>query len=135
MESGRRTSVGVRPQHVPGAAHRVEQPRVPRAVDLAAQVADVDVHDVALGVEVQSPHVLGEHRTREDASGIAQEVLEERVLARGELDAPAAADRKSTRLNSSHGYISYAVFCLKKKKMKNYNTTQELQHAAVQLDL
>src|SRR2546422_5064000 len=27
-------------------------------------------------------------------------------------------DRKSTRLNSSHGYISYAVFCLKKKKTK-----------------
>src|SRR5687768_18008348 len=27
-----------------------------------------------------------------------------------------AVDRKSTRLNSSHGYISYAVFCLKKKK-------------------
>src|SRR2546422_4416815 len=27
-------------------------------------------------------------------------------------------DRKSTRLNSSHGYISYAVFCLKKKKQK-----------------
>src|SRR5216684_6901938 len=30
-------------------------------------------------------------------------------------------DRKSTRLNSSHGYISYAVFCLKKKKTKNPN--------------
>src|SRR2546429_2275207 len=30
--------------------------------------------------------------------------------------AVAAPDRKSTRLNSSHGYISYAVFCLKKKK-------------------
>src|SRR2546422_6770130 len=29
---------------------------------------------------------------------------------------PNDADRKSTRLNSSHGYISYAVFCLKKKK-------------------
>src|SRR2546422_1683102 len=28
----------------------------------------------------------------------------------------AQSDRKSTRLNSSHGYISYAVFCLKKKK-------------------
>src|SRR2546422_5653897 len=28
---------------------------------------------------------------------------------------PASGDRKSTRLNSSHGYISYAVFCLKKK--------------------
>src|SRR2546422_7725635 len=30
-------------------------------------------------------------------------------------------DRKSTRLNSSHGYISYAVFCLKKKKKKKIN--------------
>src|SRR2546422_1634102 len=29
-------------------------------------------------------------------------------------------DRKSTRLNSSHGYISYAVFCLKKKKKKTH---------------
>src|SRR2546429_2043480 len=28
-------------------------------------------------------------------------------------------DRKSTRLNSSHGYISYAVFCLKKKKIQD----------------
>src|SRR2546422_6070637 len=31
-------------------------------------------------------------------------------------------DRKSTRLNSSHGYISYAVFCLKKKKNKQRRT-------------
>src|SRR2546422_3557775 len=34
-------------------------------------------------------------------------------------------DRKSTRLNSSHGYISYAVFCLKKKKKKKVNRTYE----------
>src|SRR2546429_3519290 len=32
-------------------------------------------------------------------------------------------DRKSTRLNSSHGYISYAVFCLKKKKNTNRFTS------------
>src|SRR2546422_6128775 len=32
-------------------------------------------------------------------------------------------DRKSTRLNSSHGYISYAVFCLKKKKNRKHNAT------------
>src|SRR2546422_3161592 len=32
------------------------------------------------------------------------------------VDPEAGRDRKSTRLNSSHGYISYAVFCLKKKK-------------------
>src|SRR2546429_5945679 len=43
--------------------------------------------------------------------------------ARGRRIAPASPehsllDRKSTRLNSSHGYISYAVFCLKKKKTK-----------------
>src|SRR2546422_5118149 len=31
-------------------------------------------------------------------------------------------DRKSTRLNSSHGYISYAVFCLKKKKKTDINS-------------
>src|SRR2546422_7004721 len=33
-------------------------------------------------------------------------------------------DRKSTRLNSSHGYISYAVFCLKKKKSKSEHACQ-----------
>src|SRR5256884_369614 len=32
-------------------------------------------------------------------------------------------DRKSTRLNSSHGYISYAVFCLKKKKNRDMHNT------------
>src|SRR2546422_4082133 len=36
---------------------------------------------------------------------------------------PARRDRKSTRLNSSHGYISYAVFCLKKKKPALQHTT------------
>src|SRR2546422_5369167 len=38
----------------------------------------------------------------------------------------AAVDRKSTRLNSSHGYISYAVFCLKKKKKKQTHTLHEI---------
>src|SRR2546422_7678493 len=36
--------------------------------------------------------------------------------AGGALRRARGLDRKSTRLNSSHGYISYAVFCLKKKK-------------------
>src|SRR2546429_6752323 len=40
------------------------------------------------------------------------------ILAVGAADADLdLGDRKSTRLNSSHGYISYAVFCLKKKKI------------------
>src|SRR2546429_1600144 len=41
-----------------------------------------------------------------------------RQLLGGGPYAESLQDRKSTRLNSSHGYISYAVFCLKKKKKK-----------------
>src|SRR3989449_6758992 len=39
---------------------------------------------------------------------------------------PHVGDRKSTRLNSSHGYISYAVFCLKKKTTRKHATTRTL---------
>src|ERR1039457_7299579 len=38
---------------------------------------------------------------------------------------PRSLDRKSTRLNSSHPVISYAVFCLKKKKKQIHRTTTE----------
>src|SRR5690349_22089105 len=40
----------------------------------------------------------------------------------------AKADRKSTRLNSSHVEISYAVFCLKKKKKYKENKIETLNH-------
>src|SRR5687768_18259232 len=49
------------------------------------------------------------------------EIAEGRDMDVLEIDAAThtgVEDRKSTRLNSSHGYISYAVFCLKKKKKK-----------------
>src|SRR2546430_9029803 len=39
----------------------------------------------------------------------------------GSAETTSALDRKSTRLNSSHSQISYAVFCLKKKKKKAYS--------------
>src|SRR3712207_7838966 len=39
-----------------------------------------------------------------------------------------AVDRKSTRLNSSHANISYAVFCLKKKKKKNTTDHTPVPH-------
>src|SRR2546422_6846826 len=46
--------------------------------------------------------------------------LEGRLVRSAVLgSAQRAEDRKSTRLNSSHGYISYAVFCLKKKKKQH----------------
>src|SRR5690606_42020816 len=56
-----------------------------------------------------------------EGAGEAEPGLERRVLV-GDVVAPVpvrllqAQDRKSTRLNSSHVKISYAVFCLKKKK-------------------
>src|SRR2546429_7183224 len=61
------------------------------------------------------------------------------TLRRGGSALPAVAvgtkmghllDRKSTRLNSSHGYISYAVFCLKKKKIKLDRPVQTLLHVS-----
>src|SRR2546422_2394494 len=65
--------------------------------------------------------------TSEDQDAVIYDLPVKRIpdriyLVRGQkvmlsLDlAELYGDRKSTRLNSSHGYISYAVFCLKKKK-------------------
>src|SRR5687768_17996662 len=65
---------------------------------------------------------LGDRRRRD--------VLDLGQLAEGErtVTLDRGQDRKSTRLNSSHGYISYAVFCLKKK---NTNTSEHrLQSSA-----
>src|SRR2546422_5344766 len=42
-------------------------------------------------------------------------------------------DRKSTRLNSSHGYISYAVFCLKKKKKQKKIKYSEIHTISIQM--
>src|SRR2546422_8192069 len=44
------------------------------------------------------------------------------------LTVASSTDRKSTRLNSSHGYISYAVFCLKKKKTRAGSEASAYQH-------
>src|SRR2546429_5361826 len=53
-------------------------------------------------------------------AGVTQDqIVEHYQSIRAALPVPIFVDRKSTRLNSSHGYISYAVFCLKKKKTKH----------------
>src|SRR2546429_2629408 len=46
----------------------------------------------------------------------------------------SGGDRKSTRLNSSHGYISYAVFCLKKKKNQSALDLPRLKDGDVATD-
>src|SRR2546422_4655457 len=55
-------------------------------------------------------HAHVEHRVHLDRDVVARDDILRRDIDRHH------SDRKSTRLNSSHGYISYAVFCLKKKK-------------------
>src|SRR5438128_8191207 len=55
-------------------------------------------------------------RAREGGGGVRIRRGREALRARRMRTPPPPSDRKSTRLNSSHGSISYAVFCLKKKK-------------------
>src|SRR2546430_9930152 len=50
------------------------------------------------------------------------EPLERRSSSPRTRDRRSSGDRKSTRLNSSHSQISYAVFCLKKKKATGHST-------------
>src|SRR3712207_8918762 len=70
-------------------------------------------------------HGLGLARDREpdDRPGVSLR----RCLELGALVRRGVRDRKSTRLNSSHANISYAVFCLKKKK-KPQPTTHKSMH-------
>src|SRR2546430_7559675 len=51
-----------------------------------------------------------------EVAGARRDPLGRGRLVDDEVQKPDPADRKSTRLNSSHSQISYAVFCLKKKK-------------------
>src|SRR5205809_5565300 len=72
----------------------------------------------------QAHRAPGRPSDRDDAPGergnsfpsVALEREPEMILA---VEALLLQDRKSTRLNSSHGYSSYAVFCLKKKKCQH----------------
>src|SRR5438132_4839846 len=52
-------------------------------------------------------------------------------VPRSARSAPSARDRKSTRLNSSHTVISYAVFCLKKKKKKNSTVARKTEYVNI----
>src|SRR2546422_3021754 len=99
--------------------------------------AEDGIRDVAVtGVQTCALPILGHPAARDEIDAIHSHQAErpgdlvgeerrsvEQARVCGELRIPGrsedAADRKSTRLNSSHGYISYAVFCLKKKKKEN----------------
>src|SRR2546430_5997860 len=63
-----------------------------------------------------------------DAHGV---VHGERTRPNCPCDDGTGADRKSTRLNSSHSQISYAVFCLKKKKTQQVSTPHHLERVTL----
>src|SRR5688572_31473641 len=67
-------------------------------------------------VEQELGLLNGLQRLRELAAAQLPLCLIQKRLGLGHVGLGADADRKSTRLNSSHSQISYAVFCLKKKK-------------------
>src|SRR5688572_32322619 len=64
-----------------------------------------------------------ELRRLHHANQLVQPTVGQRKVAMQALVEQGTVDRKSTRLNSSHSQISYAVFCLKKKKKK-----QQIKH-------
>src|SRR5205814_6084360 len=76
--------------------------------------------DVAVELELDDDLRRGEHagRGHRGDAGDGGELLLELGRHRGTHDLRHHLDRKSTRLNSSHLGISYAVFCLKKKNKK-----------------
>src|SRR2546422_4574297 len=69
----------------------------------------IEDQDDALALIMQAGERLGVGNRPGDEVGPPASVM-------AECGGDKRGDRKSTRLNSSHGYISYAVFCLKKKK-------------------
>src|SRR5438552_11903938 len=76
-------------------------------------------HD-AIGAGFVTSFHDGDVSARADRSCRRVSGRSDRIIVAGQAD--RAADRKSTRLNSSHQIISYAVFCLKKKKQKKIKT-------------
>src|SRR5215471_4293209 len=75
---------------IPDSANRVDQRIRLLTIHLAAHTRDVDVDDIGIGIEVQIPHMLQQHRARHHPVLVAGKILEQLELARQKLDLPAA---------------------------------------------
>src|SRR6266446_3979863 len=100
----------------PAAAAQAPQPRQPRHA-LRSEPPE-RVQDAREGRAHQRLHPRGNPRGPASGGGVLRD-------ARG---GRGVQDRKSTRLNSSHLVISYAVFCLKKKKRKKTKNNISKKH-------
>src|SRR2546427_1394158 len=156
VDSGRSHFLG---QAGPGAVHQLDQRQCPlhRQCGPLYQglVVQAVVHEILVGrvhaqrqrarleEAEQRPQLVVDHQGmaltatggRQQHGLVDQGVLVdevEEVLEQSGVGATKDRDRKSTRLNSSHSQISYAVFCLKKKKVLMIGTTyyqqQKLPH-------
>src|SRR2546427_4542222 len=83
---------------------------------LPRRIAVGDRDDAVGKEQLEATAVIGEPRLP-DRLPVLEQSRQPGVVPRGATRG-ARGDRKSTRLNSSHSQISYAVFCLKKKKIK-----------------
>src|SRR2546427_6973315 len=81
------------------------------------EIYTLSLHD-ALPILLRGSLQLQLFEVRLGIPGLKGHRLEDGLERAGVLAVLGAVDRKSTRLNSSHSQISYAVFCLKKKKKK-----------------
>src|SRR2546429_5202665 len=89
------------------------------------EIYTLSLHDaLPICTTIAARHITPPHAAQRARSN-ARSSAATRQAAR---KTPAGRDRKSTRLNSSHGYISYAVFCLKKKKNK---AKRKLHHTTI----
>src|SRR2546430_10908678 len=121
MPSGRETAFGAGGENVTQV-----EPDGGSAIELVLVVADRVAASVRREM-IQRVPVAQRQRgvrafVRPEAHPAAHDFVAVLVVERIQAVARKARDRKSTRLNSSHSQISYAVFCLKKKKIYDQRT-------------
>src|SRR2546422_5118927 len=106
----------------PGRGPKAARPAINvRDADKKRRLTDVNVRDTGPKVARLAINVRDADKKRRLADVKVRDTDQKRRAwplrsATRTRSGASRTDRKSTRLNSSHGYISYAVFCLKKKK-------------------
>src|SRR2546422_2976454 len=124
-------------QHTAAANARVhvtamlETKRAFERVDEIASVPGIDALTIGPTDLAQELGVLGTPAQRDTLDRYRRRLVEaarKHGKAVAMLTDSVEGDRKSTRLNSSHGYISYAVFCLEKKKQRTQNQRYGSSH-------
>src|SRR5438552_11460460 len=99
---------------------RRHRPRAEHGISLIELIVFIVIVGIAVagvvGALSMATRASADPMIQKQALAIAEALLEEVQQRLGDRQ---RLDRKSTRLNSSHQIISYAVFCLKKKKKKN----------------